>query len=74
MPESTIVTPGTPWRKRKAQPGTLSSGRRAARRAASPSDSLASRPPRRGSITQMGIWRRFSSSALALAPWKSQSR
>lgn len=74
MPESVTVTPGTDWRNRKAQAGTVSSGRSAPRVRVSAGERLASRPPRSGSITQTGMPSRDSSSTLALAFWNSQSR
>ena len=73
MPDRVTVTEGMDWRKRKAQAGTPSSGRSSFSRAAYSSGSLASLPPRRGSITQTGMFHSLSSSTLALAFWKFQS-
>ena len=68
-----MVTSGMDWRKRKAQAGTVSSGRRAFRAAASSSAREASFPPRRGSMTHTGRWCALSSSTFPLASWKAQS-
>lgn len=50
-----MVTLGMDCRNRKAQAGMGSSGRISFRGAASSSLSRASRPPRRGSMTQTGM-------------------
>ena len=73
MPERTIVICGTDCRKRNAHAGTDSSGRNLARRFACSLGSVAKRPPRKGSITHMGMLRCFRRSTFSKAFWKRQS-
>ena len=74
IPDRVTTTSGRVCKKRKAQAGTPSSGRRALSRAALSSGRAASRPPRSGSITHTGIWYSASSATLPFASWKVQSR
>ena len=74
MPLRIIWTPSTPWRKRKAQAAVDSSGRRAWSSDSASGVREARRPPRTGSMTQMGMLYRRSSSHLALASCMVQSR
>ena len=73
MPESTIVTPGTLCKKRKAQETTLSSGLRALSVSTASAGRLTSRPPRTPSITQTGMPRSLSSATFSSACWRLQS-
>ena len=74
IPERVTTTSGRDWRNRKAQEEAVSPGRRAVRGAASSGVIRASWPPRRGSITQTGMFHSRSSSTFALPSWKVQSR
>ena len=74
MPDRIIVTSGMLCRKRNAHAGISSSGRSALSSFSYASGSLASLPPRNGSMTQTGIPHSRSSWTFALPSWNVQSR